>query len=882
MRIRFISMSIIFIMRLCSVFCEPEYVFSQTVPEGISLYNAKNFTQAEKVFQTVLKADKNNLDAQLFLTRIYLEQNKFNQAEQMIKRAESAHKNNPAVYMERAKLELRRPGKSKEYQAKSAELYLKKALELDPSSAEVYYSLYEAYFTIGDSAKAFTALGTYIKKSPQSIRAYLAMAGFISYYEYNIPRRCEKIESVINTALEQGTATTEELCAIGWWLFTCGDVVSALDCYRQAMRNTNAIGYNALMDAGMLAEETYHYGEAFECFQKGFAGMPESERLELINPKHIPAFLSSSLTQSLHIDLVQFLNPAVKPASEEVFNRKLHHYAFMWCRHRTEIKRAEPLELSGTKTFTEPYLIHWGMYNYIEYAFYFLLNENEQHIFQQFLRNDELEAYQMNYFIRNDPTPSNGKDELYTEFLRRVKYVYQEFPILPNPSDKTRHSRDFTGYDDRGKVYLKYGEPNSLYIDFGGNDVLGNEPARTISQPMLLDEIRVSGRSGRIIVIKPNISWYYDRFDRNLFFDFVEMQKGYFTLVDNLDEAGYGNRFSWMLFLNRAYEGSMTGIYEQFLYNYDRRNFTPNDYGIFVAEFLIPEEVKKDEIIEKYPTNIIDVVSPAKTLAMNLDFATFKGDSGKTILELYTGINHRNLEFKKSTSSTEKTDVQYWVALLDKSNSIVQQDSGTSTITQDVSSKQSSLSDIRQFELLTNPDNYSFNAKALNPQGNKLANLRGPVELRNYNVDTLIISDIQLASDIVPAEQRNYFVKNGLSVIPYPFRIVKKTQPISIYFEIYNLSLTPTTETHYDIEYTLRVINPNYGLTDVLKSIIPGRQLSPSISVKNSRNGNKPYTAEYSILELGALIPGDAELTVTVTDKIANKITKRVITFKIF
>jgi GWxTD domain-containing protein len=77
--------------------------------------------------------------------------------------------------------------------------------------------------------------------------------------------------------------------------------------------------------------------------------------------------------------------------------------------------------------------------------------------------------------------------------------------------------------------------------------------------------------------------------------------------------------------------------------------------------------------------------------------------------------------------------------------------------------------------------------------------------------DSLWISDIQVALQINRSEERNRFIKNGLSITPNPSNIFSLTWPVLYYYcEIYNLNLSDADdEIKYNVIASIKDIKGN-------------------------------------------------------------------------
>jgi len=922
MVIRQIRRSLVFgCFAALSLLIIPAAALGQTIEEAIKLFDGGDYNRSEEILKQLLDADKKNQLALVYLGKVYAAQGDFERAESQLKKTVKNDKNYARGYYELGKLALMKPRGILNRRNQEARNQFEKALEVDPSFSEAKYALFESYFDTDDPKEAFAYLSDFLRDEPGSVKGYLSMAKLITCYEYNILRRCEQLQQVYEAAYKGNPENPEDYFTIGWGLFLCDDLSGSRMAYIKGELKSRNIHYDTYLDMMAVNFEDLKFGQARQYLEKAFASMPLDQQSALTDVEKVPPYIADELEKKYNVRPEQFANPNYVPENQFVYIGQLYHFATLWIRSKTVIDRLKPIDYSGNKTLGEPYLLHAGVRNYLDYAFQFLLGGQEKQEFLSIPIAHDRTSWRLKWFRRNDPTPTTPENEMEAEFGRRVKYVYEQFKILPNKFHDEWRERDFGGFDDRGKVYLKYGQPGDYYIDLGGQK----------NQESMTDAASAANRYSygpfRQIQIKANQSWTYEHLDTFLFFDFVEMNDGYYTLVDHLDEAAYGMN-ALRLYLNER-RGDIGGFYtlaynqyaeqlrlldskddrfaneatirnslqnlgltqEQIDEYMDRVDATGLDFLLeivdideqaFLTEMLIPELAHKTEVMENYPTDIKDIVKAKKRLPINIDWASFKGADGKAKIEIYTGVDYRNLDFLKEADGKLLTLIEYDVVVKDPDILPVVSDTGLTKLLINRSELKHDKTSIKMFAYDLKPQDYLVVMNGRNPIGKREFNYEIEAPLRDYSGDTLMLSDIQLAFDIVPASERAIFVKNDVSVLPYPYRIINKSKPISIYYEIYNLSKLANGSTSYDITYTVTVTNPNYGLINALKTLFPGRRQKSSLSLQFSKTGRSEDQAEYIGFDLSNLIPGKVELRIRITDRVSRKTALRKIDFNVF
>ncbi len=425
------------------------------------------------------------------------------------------------------------------------------------------------------------------------------------------------------------------------------------------------------------------------------------------------------------------------------------------------------------------------------------------------------------FWKQRDPDPSTSENERLMEHFRRVQFVRENFHFTAPPY-----------YDDRGKIYIKYGPPDDRY-----NSPVGTLPA------------------------KDNESWTYESIQKGLVFDFVS-EAGYFHLVEDLTEAAqpgydYDSRFALasQLYndrghLSQAYANLTVG------FSWDRLNRFHN---------------LRTEALEKYPGEIYVHDYKAEIFPFISRWAEFRGDSNKTRIELYTAFPGLLLKFDKlDTQYVNYTD--FFIEVMDTNfNSIY-----NSTERYSIFIKITKGMETRHFLLQNNFELFPGAYNMALVMSNVDQTIKG-VQKRNFSVtdfslDRLLVSDIQLSSNISGnVHTRNQsIVKNDLSILPYPFSRVVKSKPIHLYFEIYNLTLDKDSKTNYEVSYILKTIQVERNFWQKTIGGIPrlfSNKEKNIISTKVQREGDSATAFEYISFDLQNLERGLTELKVKVIDK---------------
>jgi len=152
-----------------------------------------------------------------------------------------------------------------------------------------------------------------------------------------------------------------------------------------------------------------------------------------------------------------------------------------------------------------------------------------------------------------------------------------------------------------------------------------------------------------------------------------------------------------------------------------------------------------------------------------------------------------------------------------------------------------------------------------------------------YPADELRISDIELASEIRPArlgDRERGFLKHGLYVKPYPYRTLRRGQPIFLYYEIYGLRPDEAGQVRCRVEYEVEAARKG-GLLAFLSALNPFRGKGVRLTSSYDYAAEEPQRHEHLLLELGSLRPGAYRLRLKVLDQVAGSETSSEVRFQV-
>lgn len=439
-------------------------------------------------------------------------------------------------------------------------------------------------------------------------------------------------------------------------------------------------------------------------------------------------------------------------------------------------------------------------------------------------------AFFKKFWKSRDPTPETIVNERFLEHFRRVKYAKINFKYTAPPY-----------YDDRGKIYIKYGPPKERFVSSVGS-----------------------------ISVKNNESWSYENIHEGLVFDFVE-EGGIFRLVQDLREAafagsGYGSALyvARMLYaerthLSRAYASFSTGVNESKLSSF---------------------QTKRMEAIAEIPPEVYIYDYKSELLPLVFNSAQFKGDNDSTEIEFYFSIPSNLVKYDKTQDGSEWISyLEYILGVSDSSYNDVLTERQAARLVMPIAEKGNFGNFILQKNLVLHPANYHFYLRVRNEASNRMSLHRFELPVKAFDDSRLCMSDLMLASKIPPVSEdyKESPIRQGLKMTPYPFKSVMRKQPIYLYYEIYNLKFNADGQVNYQIEYRVNTIKEKlsfWGKTLRTVTSILGSKRKKSLTLTYESNSDNRNIYEYLEFDFSNLVPGETEMEVLLRDLNSNETAK--------
>jgi GWxTD domain-containing protein len=435
------------------------------------------------------------------------------------------------------------------------------------------------------------------------------------------------------------------------------------------------------------------------------------------------------------------------------------------------------------------------------------------------------------FWKSKDPTPTTPNNERLIEHFRRIAFVRENFPDIIPPY-----------YDDRGKVYVKYGPPDAKYVS----------------------QMRGEG-------VKDNESWSYEKsIRRGLTFDFVKKGTSYREVQDLSEAAPAGSS-------EGVRNTTMLRLYR------DRADFTESYSRFSLETQSIDQSVMskfratRHNATEDAPVSVFRYEQAETFLPFVYNVSQFRTSDRNSRVEIYLGVSNNQLMYMPSQEGIS-TSLGYTFVLQDSNYADLDRRNNRFSLRANTQEEVRNQLFLHQENFVLSPGKHTLAIRVENPQGRSHGSYSNEIEIRNFRGNSLMMSDVQLASDIQPSNTEDKFVKNGLKVVPYPYTAVRIKRPVYLYFEIYNLKYNASGNTDYTVthkvdmmEYKRSFLSKTFGAIGRLF----GGKKQMGISTSYQQVKNDTEAIEYLSLDLGKLPVGIAQLTVSVTDNTSNETTSQ-------
>lgn len=492
-----------------------------------------------------------------------------------------------------------------------------------------------------------------------------------------------------------------------------------------------------------------------------------------------------------------------------------------------------------------------------------IVNAKEKDEYNKARTIEQKKLFFRKFWKGRDPSPTTEYNERLVEHYRRLNYAKQNFFI-----------KQTKGYDDRGIVYIKHGEPDQV--------------------------AKLTGNFG----IRDNESWLYRRKPDNYIFHFVRKTSSY-LLVPHLLEAIVGSPFLTVMDQRPDPENPQETVtltaddfgsnFRQLLMNRAeldplyfrlaalRADFDDADY--LQNEMITNFEMEESRLLEPGLTSglatetyVPDMgAAPLEYYFYTADFMAMNTNSN---LNIFYGLPISELEFKRDIIGV-RVNYENTFAVFDQDWNEVKRVSNRRSyqMSQEPDRQNKGLLMVDKQNMNLPPGNYHFSVSVQDLGSNHLGIYKGDLDVTRYQVNEFNVSQIVLASNITPFEgdKPGKFTRGQYNVMPLPSRTFRQDQSVFVYYEIYFLTKGDEGKKRYNVDFTIQADKLDRNIASKIFSPL-GKLISRSedkskITLTFDKEGDpeKIAQAEYVSIDISDSPAGLYNLTIVVTDTATGK-----------
>jgi len=455
---------------------------------------------------------------------------------------------------------------------------------------------------------------------------------------------------------------------------------------------------------------------------------------------------------------------------------------------------------------------------------YIMSDEDLMHSYRSL---DAIIEFYHRFWNRRDPLGGSAYNLRLTEHYRRMivaerDYIYLGWRLPIDNPDRLNILKypvifqQNNKFNDKGLVYLRYGEPDDFAVS-SGDGTISNESwlyHETLSNPKLIFHFEVSEHGS----------------------------PGNWRLVPvPSSRAALESRIGWDQKLDRYY---MAGTFLE-------ESSVLHEIQI-EAEKSVPTALNRERHTweKKY-----------SSLPLYISSARFRGLNNKNLIEVYLAIPKNDL-FSKDIVSDSIT-IESGIALFDT----LWNESGRNSSSWKIASADTVSFPrgffIRNLQSESDMQKLYVSTHISDKNNPRVGGHRFLMNAPAFSQTSLSMSDLLFAYSVVPGPAKDHLNKHGLNIIPNPSRKYPRNEPAYLYFELYNLQVSDE-QSRYKIEQILKPVSSGKGLFDGFFGLF-SRQ-GKTISISKIHQGASAVSYEYSAFDFSSLNAGEYEIIIRVTD----------------
>ena len=315
--------------------------------------------------------------------------------------------------------------------------------------------------------------------------------------------------------------------------------------------------------------------------------------------------------------------------------------------------------------------------------------------------------------------------------------------------------------------------------------------------------------------------------------------------------------------------GDFKFVFEDPFRNGEYRMFSPSaaDLSQGAVPWVNDYTIKAAETFRRTPERY-DYEAPGRQIELPYLVSAFRGSAGRT--DLFVNFGIPILEFGEQDMINVTANAGTFV--ISENRDILAERRRTIyglRTDQIVQFEEANLW-IDSEEVSVPPGQVDVSVEFETTSGGTVAVQRRSVDVPDFSTDQLILSDILLAYRVEETDDGRPLsgsdvVRNGLSITPAPWSVFSHTNPVYLYFEIYNLDVSGDGRANYEVEAALRPKEQGSAVGRFVKGIFGGGERGVSVALPTTVAATSD--GQYLILDASNQETGLYTLTLTVRDR---------------
>lgn len=301
---------------------------------------------------------------------------------------------------------------------------------------------------------------------------------------------------------------------------------------------------------------------------------------------------------------------------------------------------------------------------------------------------------------------------------------------------------------------------------------------------------------------------------------------------------------------------------------YDYAPVPPNQGDISLGETATLSRHAPHSVYRRAARVTPDFYTPrheTPPLDFHYSLADFRGDDGRSLLEIYYGVPILPAHYLPDENVTRQV-LTHHAALISSSQDTVYR--RTDEMTYEAAGNQAGeglmVPDVLKMQLP--PGAYRLEVKSQDRLRGRMGIYQQQVEVDLYGEERLQISDLEMAWQVGVETVGSKFTKGDLKVVPMPSRAYRKGQSVFVYYEIYNLETDAFGQTNYDVSYTITSRDTPGRTGNISRLFRWGSGRREELAVTYEQQGTSTQVEEYVELALDEHVPGGYSLKVSIND----------------